>query len=138
MKPKLGFHMLIVQDVDRALQFYRDVLGLDVQAVDSDNDTPEWARLALDNSKIILHQNRYDTRHDVMAGTAIHLVREGGFDGLYWSGLHIEAYDIPDLCRRVEKEGGLILSWPRRARDGAAVADVVDTEGNVFVLYSEY
>lgn len=138
MKPKLGFHMLIVQDIERAWRFYRDVLGPDVQAVDSDNNTPEWARIALGESKIILRQNRYDSKYEVMAGTAIHLVNEGGFDGLYWSGLHVEAYDIPNLCQRIEKEGGRILSWPRRARGGAAVADVVDAEGNVFVLYSEY
>ena len=40
---KVGFNMLVVQDVERALRFYRDVLGLDLQELDTDSDTPEWA-----------------------------------------------------------------------------------------------
>lgn len=138
MKLKLGFHILIVQDVNRALCFYRDVLGLDVESFDADNDTPEWARLALGDSIIFLRRNSPGANDDTMAGTPIHFVREGGVDGLNWSGLYFEAYDIPDLCLRVEEGGGRTLYPPRRARHGAIVADVTDTEGNVFVLYSDY
>ena len=36
---KVGFYMLVVQDVERALRFYRDVLGMDQQGLDENNDT---------------------------------------------------------------------------------------------------
>ena len=137
MKLKMGFHMLIVQDVERALRFYRDVLGLDVESLDAENDTPEWARLALGHARIVLQRNSYSTSDNTMAGTAIHLVREGGGGDLTWSGLYFEAYNIPGVCLRVEEGGGRILNPPRRARDGTLVADMADTEGNVFILYSD-
>ncbi len=130
--------MLIVKDVDRAVRFYHDVLGLDVEAYDPNNDPPEGARLALGGFTIILQKNRHSTIDDTRAGTAIHLVGEGGVDGLTWSGLHLKGSDIPSLCLRVEEGGGRTLNPPRRARDGAIVADMVDTEGNVFILYSDY
>ena len=138
MKLKLGFHILIVQDVNRALCFYRDVLRLDVQAIDSNNDSPEWARLALGDTIIILRRNSAGANDDTMAAAPIYFVREGGVDGMNWSGLYFEASDIPDMCLRVEEGGGRTLNPPRRARYGAIVADVVDTEGNVFILYSDY
>ena len=133
---KLGFYMLVVQDVERAVRFYRGVLGLDLQGLDADNDTPEWARLALGDAIIVLRRNSYDNSDETLTGIAIYLVREGSVDGLTWSGLNFEAYDIPSLCLQVEKAGGRTLNPPSRARDGTIVADMADTEGNVFVLYS--
>ena len=136
----MGFHMLMVQDVERALRFYHDVLGLDVKSLDTKNETPEWARLALGDAIIVLHRNSYSTSDDIMAETAIHLVREGGVGDLTWSGLYFEAYDIPNVYLRVEEGGGRVLNPPRRARDGTIVADMADmadTEGNVFILYSD-
>ena len=133
---KVGFYMLVVQDVERALRFYRDVLGMDQQGLDDNNDTPEWARLTLGDAIIVLRRNNYDTSDEIQTGTAIYLVREGSVDGLTWSGLHFEAYDIPSLCLRVEEAGGRTLNPPRRARDGTIVADLADPEGNVFIFYS--
>ena len=132
----MGFYMLVVQDVGRALRFYSDVLGLHIKGLDADNDTPEWARLALGDTIIVLRQNSYDTRDETMTGTAIYLFREGGVREFIWTGIYLEVYDIPNVCRRVEEGGGRILNPPRRARDGTIVADVADPEGNVFIFYS--
>lgn len=74
-KLSLGFHMLIVQDVDRALRFYRDVLGLEVQSFDRENNMPEWARLILDDAIIVLRINEYDD-NDGSITTAVDLVRK--------------------------------------------------------------
>ncbi len=134
---KVGFYMLVVQDVERALCFYRDVLGLELQGLDTDNGTPEWARLALGDAIIVLRRNNYDTSDETLTRTAVYLVREGGVDGLTWSGLNFEAHDIPRLCLRVKEGGGRILSPPRRAREGTIVADLADPDGNVFILYSD-
>ena len=136
MDLKLGFHMLIVQDVERALRFYRDVLGIDVQSFDEKNNTPEWARLTIGDAIIVLRMNEYDD-NDGSITTAVDLVRESGVDGLIWSGLYFEAYDIPELCLRVKEAGGRIIMHPRRTRDGTIVADLADTEGNVFILFSD-
>ena len=133
---KVGFYMLVVQDVERALRFYRDVLGLDLQGLDADNDTPQWARLVLGDAIIVLQRNGYSTSDGTLTGTAIHLVREGGVRDLTWTGLYLEVYDIPGVCRLVEEGGGRILNPPRRARDGTIVADLADPEGNVFIFYS--
>ena len=133
---KVGFNMLVVQDVERALRFYRDVLGLDLQELDTDSDTPEWARLALGDAIIVLRRNSHNTSDDTLTTTAIHLVREGGVCDVTWTGLYLEVYDIPGVCHRVEEGGGRILNPPRRARDGTIVADLADPDGNVFIFYS--
>ena len=132
----LAFHMLVVQDVNRAIRFYHDVLGLDVQGLDYENTSPAWARLVVDDAVIVLRAIGYEDIGD-LAGATIQLAREGAVDGLVWSGLFFEAYDIPGLCRRVEEAGGRILMHPRRSREGKIVADLADTEGNVFVLFSD-
>ena len=133
---KVGFYMLVVQDVERALRFYRDVLGLDIQVLDTDSDTPEWARLALGDAIIVLKRDSYNNSDETMTRTAIDLVREGRVRDLTWTGLHLEVYDIPGVCRRLKEGGGQVLSSPRRARRGTAVADVADPDGNVFIFYS--
>jgi predicted enzyme related to lactoylglutathione lyase len=105
------FFMLMVQDMERAVRFYRDVLGLDVE-----NHTPEWSRLALGDKIIVL--------------------RGDGTGDLTWTGLHFEVQDIQEACLRVQEGGGRILGWPYRANGWTALADLADTEGNGFTFYS--
>ena len=131
MKVQSVFYMLMVQDMERAMRFYRDVLGMDVK-----DHTPEWSRLALGDAIIVLRRNSHNTSDDTLTTTAIHLVREGGVCDVTWTGLYLEVYDIPGVCHRVEEGGGRILNPPRRARDGTIVADLADPDGNVFIFYS--
>ncbi len=105
------FYMLMVQDMERGVRFYRDVLGLDVK-----DHTPEWSKLALGDAIIILHG--------------------GGTGDSTWTGLHFEVEDIQDACLRVQEGGGQILHPPRRANGWTLVADVADTEGNGFTFYN--
>ena len=111
MKVQDVFYMVMVQDMERCVRFYRDVLGLDVN-----DQSPEWSRLAL--------------------GDAVIVLRGGGTGELAWTGLHFEVEDIQDASLRVEEGGGRILSWPHRANGWAALADMADTEGNGFTFYS--
>ena len=111
VKVKDVFFMLMVQDMERGVRFYRDVLGLDVK-----DQTPEWSRLALGDKIIVL--------------------RGGITGGLTWTGLHFEVEDIQDACLRVQEGGGRILGWPHRANGWTALADLADTEGNEFTFYS--
>ena len=87
MKVRDIFFMLMVQHMERAVHFYRDVLGLD-----EEDQTPEWSRLALGDKIIVL--------------------RAGGTGDLTWTGLHLEVEDIQIACVRVEEAGGRVLSWP--------------------------
>lgn len=47
---KLGLIMLVVKDMKRSLQFYRDVLGLQVQ-----HEHAEWVQLSAGNVDLGLH-----------------------------------------------------------------------------------
>ena len=105
------FYMLMVQDMERAVRFYREVLGLDVEG-----QTPEWSRLAVGDKVIVL--------------------RAGGTGALTRTGLHFEVEYIEEACLRVQEGGGRILSWPHRANGWTALADLADTEGNEFTFYS--
>ncbi len=49
MKVQDVFYMVMVQDMERGVRFYRDVLGLDLN-----DQTPEWSRLALGDAIIVL------------------------------------------------------------------------------------
>ena len=111
MKVQDVFYVVMVHDMERAVRFYRDVLGLDVEG-----QTPEWSRLAI--------------------GYKIIVLRGGGAGDLTWTGLHFEVEDIQDACLRVQEGGGRIHSWPHRANGWTALADMADTEGNGFTFYS--
>ena len=50
--------------------------------------------------------------------------------------LRLTHEDIQDACLRVQEGGSCILNWPRRANGGTLVADLADTEGNEFTLFS--
>ena len=99
--------MLMVQDMERGVWSFLDVIGLDVK-----DHTPEWSNLALCDAIVILYG--------------------GGSDTLLWSGLHFEVENIQDACLRVQEGGGRVPSWPRHANGWTLVADRADradTEG---------
>ena len=97
------FYMLMVQDMERGVCFYLDVMGLDVK-----DHTPEWSNLALGDAIVILYG--------------------GGSNTLLWSGLHFEVENIQDACLRVQEGGGRVPSWPRHANGWTLVEDRADTE----------
>ena len=105
--------ILMVQDMERAIHFYRDVVGLDVTF-----ESPEWSELTHGDAVIALHGGGGGTERP--------------------TGLGIQVRDIGVACREVEAGGGRIASPPKeRPGEPIILAEVVDTEGNVFSL-SEY
>lgn len=104
--------MLWVTDMDRAVNFYRDVIGLDVHT-----QSPNWSELTLGDSTVALHQ--------------------GTNDKLRMTGLSFEVDDIGEACREIEVAGGSIVHPPRDGGiPGLRLAEVTDPDGNRIQLGS--
>ena len=100
--------MLMVQEMERAIAFYRDVIGLNLRL-----HAGNWAELGHDNAVVALH---------------------GGGSGEYSStGLGFTVTDIVTACEEVSAAGGRIIRDPEeRAGEGIILAHLVDPEGNGF------
>ena len=98
--------MLMVQNMDRAVVFYSNVIGLDVK-VHSKN----WSELGNEDAVVALH---------------------GGGDGEYrLTGLGFAVNDIAAACDEVTGSAGRIINPPEeRAGEGITLALVADPEGN--------
>jgi predicted enzyme related to lactoylglutathione lyase len=106
-------YMLMAQDMNRAIRFYRDVVGLEVKF-----ESPEWTELAFGDAIVALH---------------------GGGTGAYRkTGLSLQVKNIGSACKEIEAGGGKVAS-PPMARPGEPIklAEVMDSEGNAFSL-TEY
>ena len=68
--------MLWVTDMDRAVAFYRDIIGLDVHT-----QSPNWSELTLGESTVALHAGSNDT--------------------FRMTGLSFEVDDIDEACREI-------------------------------------
>lgn len=107
---KTGF-MLNANDMDRALRFYKDVIGLHVSF-----ESPEWSELTYGDATVALHGGKQDT-------------------ALVESGLYFYVDDIDAACKEVEAAGGHVVAPPDANPDeGIILAMVGDTEGNGFGL----
>lgn len=106
-------YMLMVQDMDRAIRFYRDVIGLEVKF-----ESPEWTELSFGDAIVALHG--------------------GGTGDFRTTGLSLQVKDIRSACREVEAGGGKIASPPmERPGEPIILAEIVDPEGNQF-SFTEY
>ena len=87
--------MLMAQEMDRAIAFYRDVIGLKLQPHEG-----SWAELGHGDAVVALH---------------------GGGDGEYCStGLEFTVADIAAACEEVSLSGGRIIQDPRNASGRAS------------------
>ena len=110
MKIKSLKCMLMAQDMDRAVAFWRDVVGLEVGL-----HTSHWSELAWRDAIVALHG--------------------GGTGEGHASGLGLQVEDLDAACQEVAAGGGRVLSGPEdRPGEGIRLANLVDTEGNAFVL----
>ncbi len=100
--------MLMGQEMDRAVAFYRDVIGLELRLHEQD-----WAELGPYNAVVALH---------------------GGGSGEYRStGLGFHVVDVAAACEEVSRGGGRIIRDPEeRAGEGIILARLADPEGNGF------
>ena len=108
MKVQRVIFMLMVQEMDRAIAFYRDVIGLDLQLHEGG-----WAELRHGDAIVALH---------------------GGGSGEYRStGLGFTVADAAMACDEVRAAGGRLIRGPEeRAGEGIILARLADPEGNGF------
>ena len=103
-------YVLMAQDMDRAVAFYRDVIGLKPRF-----SSPMWSELTFGDAIVALHG--------------------GGSGKLRKTGLNFRVDDLNSAAREVERGGGRVMREPEdRPGEPIRLAEVVDTEGNVFGL----
>jgi predicted enzyme related to lactoylglutathione lyase len=102
-----AYFMLPVLDMDRAVSFYRDAVGLTLEY-----HSPFWTELRWREATIALH-----------AGGA-------GQERDSWLGFHVT--DLDAAVAEVEAAGG--RRGHERSEGGARLVDVVDPEGNTITL----
>ena len=106
-------YMLMVQDMDRAVAFYRDVVGLKVNS-----QSPMWSELAHGDAVVALHG--------------------GGNGDFNPTGLSVQVSDVESACAEIETGGDLIRKAPEnRPGESIKLAELADPEGNGFMM-SEY
>ena len=119
---KLTFNhaMVYVKDVNRALGFYRDLLGFKLIEDFRYDGVPVYARLSAPggDGTIALHQ----------AGPGASLVSEG-------VRLYFEVRDLDDFCRKLIKRGFYITQMPRMMEWGWRHAYLNDPDGHEISLY---
>ena len=119
---KLTFNhaMIYVKDVNRALGFYRDLLGFKLIEDFRYDGVPVYARLSAPggDGTIALHQ----------AGASASLVSEG-------VRLYFEVRDLDDFCRKLLSKGFYITQMPRMMEWGWRHAYLNDPDGHEISLY---
>lgn len=110
MSVRSAITTLTVTDMNRAVAFYREGLGLGVNM-----HTPHWSELTCGTARISLHPGGNGQRRD--------------------SGINFEVDDLNADCARCASAGGIIEQGPEhRPSQRISIAAARDPEGNVFYL----
>ena len=119
---RLSFNhaMVYAKDVQRALGFYRDLLGFKLVDEFRHEDKPVYARLRAPggDGTIALH----------LAGPGTSLASEG-------VRLYFEIRELDDFCRKLQAKGFYITQLPRMMPWGWRHAYVNDPDGHEISLY---
>jgi predicted enzyme related to lactoylglutathione lyase len=110
IKVSKTYFMVMVTDMDRAIDFYVGTLGLAERF-----RSPEWSELAWHDAIVALHG--------------------GGDESERQTGLGFEVDDLEAACAAIEAAGGRVMQPPgERPGEPIRLAMTADTEGNVFSL----
>ena len=103
--------MLMVENMARAVAFYRDTIGLSLAS-----ESPYWSELTHGDAIVALHGGREDSAHRA-------------------TGLSFTVSDIHGAVQEVAQGGGKVLAAPED-REGEPIwlADCEAPEGNGFML----
>jgi predicted enzyme related to lactoylglutathione lyase len=113
MKPTSMYFMIEVSDMDRAVAFYRDAIGLEVKL-----HTPYWSSLSLGDATLGLHPGRAgDEQRDV---------------GL---GIDVPEAQVELNYQQLEAAGATIVEpVVKKPTEGIWLGRVADPEGNVIMV----
>ncbi|RYG62975.1 glyoxalase [bacterium] len=110
MKPQAVKFMLMVQDMDRVVRFYRDTLGFTEGFV-----SPHWSELHF--------------------GDAILGFHAGGDGKRNRTGLSLQYEDVREAYTRAIEAGAEPLEAPDQREDEPIIlSTIADTEGNIIML----
>jgi catechol 2,3-dioxygenase-like lactoylglutathione lyase family enzyme len=119
---KLTFNhaTIYVKDVDRALRFYRDLLGFKLIEDFRHEGTPVYARM-----------------HAPGGDGTIALHQAGPGDSVSSDGVHLyfEVRDLDDFCHKLQQNGFFITKLPRMMPWGWRHAYLNDPDGHEISLY---
>ena len=102
-----AYFMLMVAEMDRAVQFYADAFAATVSL-----QTPYWSELVVAGATVALHPGRTGGDSD--------------------TGLGFEVDDLDAALEAATSLGGRITDAPReRPGEGIRIAQLADTEGNI-------
>ncbi len=103
-----------VSDFEKALAFYRDLLGLPVRL---DARSFDWMEVGPD---------------EPLTKIGLSLRKDLGKDGAEarWTGIVLEADDFDAFCRRLKDHGVRFTTEPMMAPWGGRLADFLDPDGN--------
>ena len=105
MAPKLKYIMEFVADMDRAVKFYRDVIGLPLRF-----ESPEWSEFATGETSL-----------------ALHLASEKNRAGTYDVGFTVK--NLQESYEQMQAKGVKFLMAPTKQDFGGSLAQFQDTEG---------
>ena len=109
MTPRISVITLGVDDLERAVAFYRDALGMAVRVA-----TPAWSELEIAGATVALHAGREMGEQEIPLGFKV---------------LNIDA-----VANAVVDAGGFIHAPKRQAQGEPAIIKAGDPDGNVFFL----
>jgi predicted enzyme related to lactoylglutathione lyase len=103
-------YILMVEDMNRAVEFYSKTFGLSIGY-----QSPDWSELTWDDAVVALHSGGSGQRVD--------------------TGLSFQVDDIDAAVAAVTAAGGTVVRKPHAPEgEGILLADLVDPEGNGFML----
>ena len=109
MKVRETFLSIPVADMERARRFYVGAFDASVQY-----ESPVWSSLRIAGVRLGLNASPHD------AGSR--------------TGLHFVVDDLALACEAIVSAGGEVVAHPSEVQPGVVLADVADTEGNIFTL----
>jgi lactoylglutathione lyase len=105
MTPKLRYIIEFVADMDRAVKFYRDVVGLTLKF-----ESPEWSEFATGETSLALHR-----------------ASEKNAAGTYDVGFTVE--DLQQFYVQMQTKGVKFPMAPTKQDFGGILAQFLDSEG---------
>ena len=105
MVPKLKYVIEFVADMNRAVKFYRDVVGLTLKF-----ESPEWSEFATGETSLALHR-----------------ASEKNPAGTYEMGFTVK--DLPEFHEQMQAKGVKFSMPPTKQDFGGTLAQFLDSEG---------
>jgi predicted enzyme related to lactoylglutathione lyase len=109
MKVRETFLSIPVADMERARRFYVGAFNASVQY-----ESPVWSSLRIAGVRLGLNASPHD------AGNR--------------TGFHFVVDDLAFACEVAVRAGGEVVAHPNEVQPGVFLAEVADTEGNIFTL----